>query len=1142
MTATAHRPSPPDAAPLTPRQIVKHAIAHLDHLLPGQAPILNFVHHNTLHGYQHLPFEQALAEAEQLTGIRAWLPEEEFRKRYREGRIDDADWEAVFAQRPALHPGATLALIGDRVIPRSEVLQISLIHGVEALTPSQLVWQMEELDATRRFQDDVPEMAGQRLLKTAGQDRGAALEDLWRASLDAFQLPAASLHPEDLVDLQLNLAKSLLARFRTENSENTEGPVVHPRMQAEALALIERLCTDVGAGVTLRGLLQTLTGQDLLDEVRPQLIRCCAAHLDEGLAAWNLPGRHEGLYPAWHRLAVNDLAGNFTGGSAERQPLTRWPEESVDAIITELRRLGLPEFRWAGYLTRLALELPGWSGMINWRQQHPDYPANRETPVALADYLAVRLCLDGLWIEHQVRETWGLEGSLPALRTYLLANPAEALVRYALYEGRLPEYLASRARGLIENPRVQSSDPDFRDPSNHPDLADCASLSREQSNHPGASRHPSLAKEGRDAWDTLADMIWTWRHSPVADQPGLPTVPGDAWRLFRLAQHLGLSGGELRALPLTDRERLLAALDELSPGQRGALWQSAYEHHYRDALINALASNHGRWAVRERRPQAQIVFCIDDREEGFRRHLEELNPEIETLGAAGFFGVAMNWRGLDDLTVTPLCPVVVAPAHEVHEIPRPGTDREHADRNQHRQQRGQLRAFYQEIRRNLLSSAPLIAALTPGLLPILVGKVFAPFRQGQLAEALNAYWVPDAPTEAAINAANSDLPATPEQPRPGFTDAEQADRVAGLLRNIGLTSQFAPLVILMGHGSMSQNNPHLGAYDCGACGGRHGGPNARTFAAMANRPEVRKLLAERGIIVPAETGFIGAEHNTCDEKITFYDLADLPTALEPAFRELQRWLDQARALSAHERCRRFASAPRNPTPTEALRHVIERSRDFSQARPELGHATNAAALVGRRSMSQGVFLDRRAFLVSYDPTQDPSGTVLEGILLAVGPVGAGINLEYYFSTVNNERLGCGTKTPHNVTGLFAVMEGASSDLRTGLPRQMIEIHEPVRLQIVVEAKTEILAAIYGRQAALRELIGNEWVHLIAKDPETGEFTMFDPAQGFVPWTGQVKPLPMHRRSGDWYRGQTDPLPPALMGEVPMDSGTLATSP
>ncbi|MFO1424787.1 MAG: putative inorganic carbon transporter subunit DabA, partial [Candidatus Competibacteraceae bacterium] len=547
--------------------------------------------------------------------------------------------------------------------------------------------------------------------------------------------------------------------------------------------------------------------------------------------------------------------------------------------------------------------------------------------------------------------------------------------------------------------------------------------------------------------------------------------------------------------------------------------------------LNALANNHGRglWATREQRPQAQVIFCIDDREEGFRRHLEELNPRIETLGAAGFFGVAINWRGLDDREVTPLCPVVVTPAHEVREVARPGTETQIARRDRRRTLRDRLRTLLPELRRNLLSSFPLIDLLAPGALLALASKVLAPLPQARFAEAVTAWWTPPPLTEVAVTTSDPTALATPENPRLGFTDAEQADRVAALLRNVGLTAQFAPVVALMGHGSMSQNNPHLAAYDCGACSGRHGGPNARVFAAMANRSTVRALLAERGIHIPADTGFVGAEHNTCDEEITFYDLDDLPAEAKTALAALRRDLDQACALSAHERCRRLASAPRHPTPAQALRHIVGRARDFSQARPELGHATNAAALVGRRSMSQGLFLDRRAFLISYDPTQDHEGTVLEGILLAVGPVGAGINLEYYFSTVNNERLGCGTKLPHNVTGLFAVMEGASSDLRTGLPRQMIEIHEPLRLQIVVEARTEILAAIYDRQPSLRELIGNEWIHLITKDPESGKFAIFDPARGFVPWTDPVQPLPERARSGDWYRGHTGPLPPARVG-------------
>lgn len=187
---------------------------------------------------------------------------------------------------------------------------------------------------------------------------------------------------------------------------------------------------------------------------------------------------------------------------------------------------------------------------------------------------------------------------------------------------------------------------------------------------------------------------------------------------------------------------------------------------------------------------------------------------------------------------------------------------------------------------------------------------------------------------------------------------------------------------------------------------------------MANRPEIRKLVADRGINIPSDTWFIGTEHNTCNEEFTWYDLGELPPERLPALNKLKKEIRHGQHMSAHERCRRLASAPRNPTPEQALAHIEERATDFSQARPELGHATNAAAVVGRRSVTQGAFFDRRSFLISYDPTQDPEGKVLEGILLAVGPVGAGINLEYYFSTVNNERFGCGTKVPHNVTGFL----------------------------------------------------------------------------------------------------------------------------
>ena len=1101
-------------SPLKLRQQIITALNHLDHVLPGQAPILDFVHHNTLHGFQHLPFDQALAEFEALTGIDCYLPEAQNRDFYRQGRIDAADLSAAFAQSPQLQAEQIVCDLPDKNITRQAIYRIALLFDLQALSVSQFNWQIEELAALDTVQADVPEALRRRLL--AANPNG--IRQLWASILTKLGLEQAALHPENMLDLSLEQAEAWLASF--EMAQGRQGGLAHQQMQQQAGAALNELLGQLGDSISLRGFMLALSGIDILDSVRSQLIRFCASGLDEGVASWQLPERSNlGLYAAWRVTAQYD-ANPFLHELLDwKQIIAELPEDAVDTILLQLNHLEIPQAQWAGYLRRLALEIPGWSGLINWRQQHPNYTGDNDAAPTLADYLAIRLTLDRLWLNQLCRDTWKIEATLSAIQSYFRKNLSEFMVRSQLYQGDLPEYLTHRVESLTL--------------------------------HAGSERYD------RTDWQQLADLIWTWqcsqrtedRRQKIEDrqrtedrrqktqldflQPAILTPQNSGWRLFRLCQHLGLNASDLQQLDIKDLQALLAVLDEFTLSERSKVWLLAYEHHYREDFFQALRANHqrSRWDRRAQRPDAQIIFCMDDREEGFRRHLEELNPALETLGAAGFFGVAMNYKGLDDSKVTPLCPVVVTPAHEVQEVVLPGLELSQLKHNRGRKlQLGLTKLMHQSLRRNLVLSQALIDLIAPLTFADLLAKSLFPKAQQSLISGLATRVSPEVKTQLLFTSADQTL-ATLDRPKLGFTDSEQFDRVAGFLRNTGLTYGFSEVVVLMGHGSISQNNPHLAAYDCGACSGRHGGPNARVFAAMANRPEIRKRLAASGITIPADTWFIGAEHNTCTEVISWYDLDLLPVERLAGLKKLQRELLHAQQMSAHERCRRLASAPRNPTPEQAWSHIKERAADFSQPRPELGHATNAAAVVGRRSLTQGAFFDRRVFLISYDPTQDPDGKVLEGLLLAVTPVGAGINLEYYFSTVNNERFGCGSKVPHNLTGYFGVMEGASSDLRTGLPRQMIEIHEPMRLLILVEAKTAVLEQIYARQESIRELVAGAWVQLSTQDPDSGEIYLFQTHSGFVRWQSEAKDLPVRDNSSECYKDQTRPVAPMLIKQA-----------
>jgi uncharacterized protein len=357
----------------------------------------------------------------------------------------------------------------------------------------------------------------------------------------------------------------------------------------------------------------------------------------------------------------------------------------------------------------------------------------------------------------------------------------------------------------------------------------------------------------------------------------------------------------------------------------------------------------------------------------------------------------------------------------------------------------------------------------------------------------------------------------------GFTLVEMADMIERLSGDLGIIGRFAPLVIVFGHGSSSLNNPHESAYNCGACGGGKGGPNARAVAQMANDPRVRAILKERGLIIPDSTYFIGGYHNTCNDSTQYFDIDRIPPLHSSKFLAARDVIEKARRKNAHERARRFYSLDMTSSEEEALRHVERRSEDLAQVRPEYNHATNAACFVGRRGRTRGLFMDRRCFLTSYDPTTDDAATsILMRIMQAVIPVCGGISLEYYFSTVDNVGYGCGTKLPHNITSLIGVMEGATSDLRTGLSQQMVEIHEPIRILFVVETKPELILSIMDRNPLISTYIRNHWVQVATLAPDSNRIHLFQ-GDRFEPYVPSASVLPVVAESIDWYRGWRGPL-------------------
>ncbi|HYH65981.1 MAG TPA: putative inorganic carbon transporter subunit DabA, partial [Urbifossiella sp.] len=870
--------TPPDVDPTEgspdPLARLRAVVGHAAHLLPAQGPITVFIHHNTLHAFEDLPFDEAVRRGAAAFGCQPYLSESKFRDALGRGRIRFPDLRAVLDDDLGERANDVVPPRNSRVGLRLAMLQ----HPLPTGSADELRWYLEETNALRTVR---PGTSAAERAHLIAETRRWVMRDLRAWDGAAWAVPG--------------WVPALFARFRDAGIE-TWDPATWEAFSLEALwgvcldgvAKVPARSPDPDRLVRHRDLLLRVAGVDTDQWVNAVMIRFCAAYLDQGVSHWLLPDRERGFLPAFcsvYRGAAGPPDRWFAGVRAELARLADAGTGPLDSLAASLAALGVGEDEWGEYLSATLLALRGWCGMIHEAEERPDRFAFPAAADSLIGFLAVRLLLDRFAAAHAAREELGYTGPLSGLRDDLRARLAP---------------------------------------------------------------------------------------------PTPPTAEARALPVFLLAQTLGWTPDELHHLTPADWAALVGEIEAFDSVERRRVFHLAYERRFREQTLDALClkDEGGRMKDEEKsgadpdssfilppssvRPRFQVITCIDEREESFRRHLEEVAPDCETIGTAGFFAVVMYYRGVAEAHYAPLCPVVVHPKHWVEE--RPFEAGEQGDRRTRRVRRALGRTSHQL---HLGTRGVALGAVITTFLGVLatfplVARVLFPRLTARLRR--RAGWLVRAPKKTRLRLERTDPQPGPEGGGVGFSVEEMTGIAERVLRDVGLTRNFARLVFTLGHGSHSMNNPHESAHDCGACGGAVGGPNGRAVAQILNDPRVRTALAARGLPIPADTVFVGGLHNTCNEYVKFVDTDLVPATHQDEFRAAQASVEEAVGRNAHERARRFESAPLAITPAAARQHMDDRAEDLAQVRPEWGHATNAVCIVGRRARTRGLFLDRRPFL------------------------------------------------------------------------------------------------------------------------------------------------------------------------------------
>jgi len=723
------------------------------------------------------------------------------------------------------------------------------------------------------------------------------------------------------------------------------------------------------------------------------------------------------------------------------------------------------------FLTHL-LKLHGWAGYIKYRSEAKEYYAQQVHPSTLMDYIAIRLHFEVKYLRK--KEVKDFE----KLQDYIKNNTSYVILKLLQEKGKL------------------------------------------------TGTHNDAMEEHTAHDEIVADYI------------------KDEINLDSLQVQLAQQATNLQTMTPVE----FADFANLLKKEEGYIWLKSLEDSYINIHTDAFTSTHHY----DEKPLSSTVFCLDVRSEVIRRKIEQTGPHT-TYGAGGFLGIPISFVEFDKPHALSLAPAVIKPNNIVFEIPTEAHEAYNIKKDVKKTTKkvlGDLKNnpytpyimveaigwlfgfklfgktfFPQKTHRVFSKSKPLKPKTTYTLDKLspeeiekyvkrlhtnIINEVLATqFDTGLSSADIMLLWehlVYDKPLKIRIS---SDIIDNLKQAyhitsedyeiqkinlaKVGFTPDEQIAYVENILKMIGLVKSFPQFVIIAGHGSCSDNNPFESALDCGACGGSISLPNARALSMLANREEIRQGLTQKGIIIPKETRFLPALHITTTDEMTFYDTDILDMNELQIFSRIQEDFNKASRTSREERAKVLPNA-------NDEKDLFTKTMDWSEPRPEWGLAGNMGVFAGPRDSCRHMTLNNRLFLHSYDATIDnENADILTRIFDGPLVVGQWINLEHYFSTVDNKVYGAGSKVYHNVVSKIGVYNGNYSDLKIGLPSQSVleegrAYHEPVRLLTYMEAPLETVAKAVENSVA-KQFILNEWIRPVVIDKvakkvysyEEGEF-------------------------------------------------------